>query len=183
MPCLPVHALFPACQAISLNGTHWRIAPCRNFGGLLREIVGDIGIGSARRIVYDEELRAELTSPVRRLHEVDRSTIRHKPVIPYAAFHDELRSIVRLHPMYYRIIFLLNLGITDREQCLPTSMSLLRLGLCPADIARKEGDGRDRRLCRAILDLARMGEINQRVVRLVIDTCDDELLPDQARPL
>src|SRR5690242_1629797 len=60
---------------------------------------------------------------------------------------------------------------------------LLRLALGPHHVLAVERHGRDRHLRRAVLHLARMREIDQRLVLLVVDAVHHLLLPDQAEAL
>ena len=58
-------------------------------------------------------------------------------------------------------------------------LSYLRRAVSPGDIGAVQRDHRDRHLPRAQLHLPRMREIDQRVVRLVVDPRHPEALPDQ----
>src|SRR5690606_15316766 len=60
---------------------------------------------------------------------------------------------------------------------------LLGLALLPDRILPEQRHRRHRHLGRAVLDLARMREIDQRVVRLVVDAVYHLLLPNQADAL
>src|SRR5690606_26025825 len=63
------------------------------------------------------------------------------------------------------------------------SRPLVRLALRPGHLLAVERHAGQRHLGRAVLHLPRMGKIDQRIVRLVIDAVDHLLLPDQADAL
>src|SRR5690606_20627705 len=59
----------------------------------------------------------------------------------------------------------------------------LRLAVLPGHLLAEQRHRRDRHLRRAVLHLPRMGEIDERVVGLVVDAVHHLLLPDQADAL
>ncbi len=60
------------------------------------------------------------------------------------------------------------------------SRRLLRLSIFPGHITFEERNCRQRCLSRTVLHLSSVCEIKQRIVFLIIDARDDQLLPDQA---
>src|SRR5688572_4880023 len=58
-------------------------------------------------------------------------------------------------------------------------ISRLRLAVLPDNLLAIERHGRDRHFGRSLDDLPRMRQIDQRIVRLVVDAFDEEVFPYQ----